>query len=556
MYGDPFDLMSGLDFSMLFNAALRDKAGIMPAKEKIVITSTSTNNTDVRLMPYHQMGPGTRAAVIEIDGRLPSPLIDIPYRAYADPQPTAKIDLYVEYRRAQSYDENLKSEKLVENTKGLLIHLSLNEIDMKIPHSYQLPNGKSHEYDEVWEEYDKNYFSIRSWLLDMTPHDGRATVTLNRGAKFYHDEWGITIQNIRPDGDEGITFDVEYGKKPGIGSDVYRTAFFSGDYTNLLNRRPLLYSDKLDYRLEYEVGELVIKQKADDQIVWRGIDQGIPKRPFFDKMEFKDGNLILSAAGKAIWSSNTEGHPGATFIINEYGKPNIVDKNGVILWSEKSMILNCSNSPTGAKVTLLSNDGEKLKFQMDWNEGSGFNKNSLKITNGECVNCPNLGGSAARQAVYEIKPTNLLQPMFVRWSNTRYCGEGSLKLINNVLPCEDSPAGSKITYIKNDGFGVQIQMDWEEDRPFDGNSLKIDNGECVYCPQVEDKKATYLIQPTDLSEPVTVRWADTDYCGNGSFTLPSTALLCTNSPAGSKASLVSNYCGVDELIIPEPITPK
>ena len=63
---------------------------------------------------------------------------------------------------------------------------------------------------------------------------------------------------------------------------------------------------------------------------------------------------------------------------------------------------------------------------MDWDEGAGFNGESLKLTNGKCVYCPNLGGSAAKQAIYEIKPDNPVNPVVVEWKQKDFCGNESL----------------------------------------------------------------------------------------------------------------------------------
>jgi hypothetical protein len=61
------------------------------------------------------------------------------------------------------------------------------------------------------------------------------------------------------------------------------------------------------------------------------------------------------------------------------------------------------------QATLIENKDQVIKLRMDWNEGAGFNGKNLNIVNGECLNCPQLGGidrRFPRTANYEIKRTN------------------------------------------------------------------------------------------------------------------------------------------------------
>ena len=281
-YGSLYDFMgSRFGYSMMFNAGMRDKTKMMPDLKTI-----NESQSDVQLSPYNQKTGNTipRAAVIQVTGRrsLPVNLVEIDDLENITPAPTAEVKLYIEYRRAKSYDENLESEVLARNTKGLMVNLAFANVNI----------NAAEDRESITASYQEN-----TWLLDMTPHDGLQTVTLNKGSVFHHAEWGITIQNVRPDKDNGVLFDVVYEEKEGLGSDVYRTAFYAGDYLTP-GDRPLLYSSDFGYKMEFEDGGLVIKQMDDDRVMWRGVDQGIPKELSLDKMEFKDGELILSAAGK------------------------------------------------------------------------------------------------------------------------------------------------------------------------------------------------------------------------------------------------------------------
>ena len=217
--------------------------------------------------------------------------------------------------------------------------------------------------------------------------------------------------------------------------------------------------------------------------------------------------------------------------------------------TEEELVLPCKNSKTGAKATFVSNDGETIKLQMDWNEGSTLSGESLNITNGECINCPRLGGIGnphPQEGIYEIKPTNLPEPVAIQWKSTKYCGNTTLTLPNYDLPCKNSKTGANATFLSNNGKVIELHMDWEEGATLDGRGLNITNGKCIDCPRLggignpHPQEGIYRIEPTNLPEPVTIQWKSTQYCGDAALTLPNLDLPCENSKTGANATFVSN----------------
>ena len=102
------------------------------------------------------------------------------------------------------------------------------------------------------------------------------------------------------------------------------------------------------------------------------------------------------------------------------------------LWKfeESSMTLECENSKTGAKFTLLSKEGRNIRLRLDWDEGATFSALALDITNGSCESCPKVGGIGrpyGTSAIYEIKQADLSKPVVLKWGgmpgNRQYCGE-------------------------------------------------------------------------------------------------------------------------------------
>ncbi|KAF8852794.1 alpha-D-mannose-specific plant lectin, partial [Acephala macrosclerotiorum] len=68
-------------------------------------------------------------------------------------------------------------------------------------------------------------------------------------------------------------------------------------------------------------------------VVWAAGTNGHLSYPWFLVMQ-RDGNLVAyDSAGKAYWASNTNGHPGATFVVVSTGKAAVADPSGNVLWT-------------------------------------------------------------------------------------------------------------------------------------------------------------------------------------------------------------------------------
>lgn len=341
-YADPFCIMGGVGASIVMNAAMLDKSGMLPEKDKITI---SESKTDIKLRPYlNEDKAGHRAAVIQIDKELSLPLIkprEDEYEYIGNLKPTHKLDLYVEYRRGESYDTYLNQEKLIENTKGLMIHLSLKDV-VATPYRYKDENGQSIDATPDHIKHLKKDFEEHTWLLDMSPTDGTYNVTLNAGWEFYHDEWEISIKNVRPGGDEGITFDVEYGKKEGIKSGVYRTALLPGKTIEDLNS-PLLYSAGLKYRLEYTRDALQIIDNATNNVVSSATQGVFPTDLYIDKLQMDKGKLVLYNSGSTVWETEDTDHPEARLVISKEGK---LKREAIRFLKQKNDLSNFLPNPT------------------------------------------------------------------------------------------------------------------------------------------------------------------------------------------------------------------
>lgn len=94
--------------------------------------------------------------------------------------------------------------------------------------------------------------------------------------------------------------------------------------------------------------------------------------------------------------------------------------------------MGCSKSQNGAKITFLSKSDKTIKLNVDWNEGAGFSKNNLKITNGTVKVAPALGGvglnTRVKSGIYEIEQTDLSKPVIIEWANSAFCGNGFLSI--------------------------------------------------------------------------------------------------------------------------------
>ncbi|MEM7574727.1 MAG: VCBS repeat-containing protein [Bacteroidota bacterium] len=93
-------------------------------------------------------------------------------------------------------------------------------------------------------------------------------------------------------------------------------------------------------------------------------------------------------------------------------------------------MMNCTGGRNGAKATLLSRQGTTIKLRMDWDEWATFSGTALNIDNGNCVNCPRIGGIGGpphgRQKIYTIEQITPGQPTIISWAYTNFCGMESI----------------------------------------------------------------------------------------------------------------------------------
>ncbi len=207
-YGNYFDIMgsSPPKYALHMNAFYKDFMGWLEPSEKVTITESQTG---VKLMPLQSQEQGVKKAAI----------YKIPAGKFSRPAPfdnNLEYALYFEYRQPMGFDKHLGHEYLKSNTEGLMINLTRRQGSV----------------------------FVAAWLLDMSPdgivydkapsvvnpgsanEDDHHEATLNAGKTFYDDQIGITITNVRADGANGVTFDVQLGKKSGLASGVYDTADF------------------------------------------------------------------------------------------------------------------------------------------------------------------------------------------------------------------------------------------------------------------------------------------------------------------------------------------
>ena len=312
-YGNLFDIMGGNpQYSLHINAFYKELLGWLQPSEKKTVTSSTK---DIRLAPLES----------QETGKVKCLQYAIPANTFVRPEPfmnDADYSFYVEYRRPIGLDVHLGHEYLRGNTEGLLVCLTRRK-------------GEGFRC---------------SWLLDMSPDDtfyenapAPATATdimsntyyrvddhheasLNAGRAFYDDETGFCLTNIRPDGDEGVDFDVELGKKVGVESGVHVTALFSGDGLEA-SGAVVLFSNNLAYKMRVEGGKAVISQCSDGSEVWSS-DVGL------DQVSFLDGNLAYEKGGSQVWQSDTGGHADARLVVGDDGKLRILDATGQIIWPE------------------------------------------------------------------------------------------------------------------------------------------------------------------------------------------------------------------------------
>lgn len=331
-YGNAFDIMGGNQkYALHLNAFYKDLLGWLAPAEKLVAHATQR---DVRLTPLEGQTQGALKAV------------QLPATGFSRPAPfDDQLDyaFYVEYRRPLGFDKHLAHPYLAPNIDGLFVYMTRRK-----------GNG-----------------FIASWLLDMSPDDivydrAKTTVVPNSvyneddnhlaalvpGKSFYDDQTGWALTNIRPDGDRGVTFDVEQGKKPGVASGVYTTALLGRDS---LDRNGELRSPDLAFALKLQTdGNIVVRRAADNGFVWGSVSNGVPMNPAADKLELKDGDLVLSGAGTKLWSSNTGGNPGARLVVGADGGPRVLSAAGAVLWPKPTITGQLAACRAG--VTLLQDN--------------------------------------------------------------------------------------------------------------------------------------------------------------------------------------------------------
>jgi hypothetical protein len=252
------------------------------------------------------------------------------------------------------------------------------------------------------------------------------------------------------------------------------------------------------------------------------------------KVKFENGNLSihLVSNNSQVWESGTAGNPNAKLIIDNSGKIMVVDSDNQELFPNSPVQeMICKNSRTGSKITLLPKDGSTFKIQVDWDERSGFAPpNSLTLTNGNCLSCPNLGGSFPRQAVYEFEAIDANQPIRIQWGPfaTNYCGTDEITVNNTgtpapapaqVMNCANSRTGAKISLLPRDGTNIKLQVEWNEGSTFSPpNSIDLTNADCVSCPTLggpNPKQGIYEIAPRAAGD-VIINWGryTKSYCGS------------------------------------------
>jgi hypothetical protein len=69
-----------------------------------------------------------------------------------------------------------------------------------------------------------------------------------------------------------------------------------------------------------------------------------------DRLEMKDGDLVLSAGNTRVWSSNTGGNVGARFVVGADGKPSVRSAAGAVLWPKPGIKENSASCRAGMKL--------------------------------------------------------------------------------------------------------------------------------------------------------------------------------------------------------------
>lgn len=105
---------------------------------------------------------------------------------------------------------------------------------------------------------------------------------------------------------------------------------------------------------------------------------------------------------------------------------------GTLKHKPAPVLLSCTGSKSGAKISFVSKSGKDIKLKVDWDEGATFASGNLKINNGTCTDCSPVGGIGrphGKSKMYTIRQTNSGQPVSIAWGgnqgNIRFCAGDS-----------------------------------------------------------------------------------------------------------------------------------
>lgn len=168
-----------------------------------------------------------------------------------------------------------------------------------------------------------------------------------------------------------------------------------------------------------------------------------------------------------------------------------------------TQVMNCAGSKTGAGISFLEQNGTEILLDVRWDEGAGFgHKSALNITNGTCVDCPNLGSldvsKRVKNAVYKVKQTDSSIPVIIAWGATssRYCGTSSMTIGGkNTLNMGETLAANASLISANGAYMLRMQAE-------DGNLCiyKVANGkqgEFVWCSMEYGFSNSKLVMQAD-----------------------------------------------------------
>jgi len=97
-----------------------------------------------------------------------------------------------------------------------------------------------------------------------------------------------------------------------------------------------------------------------------------------------------------------------------------------------------------------------------------------------------------------------------------------------VMNCNGSSSGAKVTFVEQDLTTVTLLVDWDEGSTFSSSSLALTNATCSSCPFIggigrpNGIQKTYVLNKIDNTQPVVVDWGPigtSAYCGAQSITV-------------------------------------